>query len=234
MQLARNQYIIKILKDLTIIIPAKEDSESLPIILKELKFIKSKKIIVMRKEDIYTYNSIKKINCNVLFQKGKGYGNAIIEGIINVRTKYLAIMYADGSTDPRYLKLMLNRIKEEGKSLIFCSRYQKYGGSFDDTIMTRIGNFFFTLLGNILFSLKLSDILFTYVLGETKSFKKMNLKSNDYCLCAELPIKAKKFNIKYTSMPCIERKRIAGKKKIKEFSDGIKILKFMLNVYWKL
>jgi hypothetical protein len=129
---------------------------------------------------------------------------------------------------------MLNRIKEEGKSLIFCSRYQKYGGSFDDTIVTRIGNFFFTLLGNILFSLKLSDILFTYVLGETKSFKKMNLKSNDYCLCAELPLKAKKLNIKYTSMPCIERKRIAGKKKVKEFSDGIKILKFMLNFYRKL
>ena len=73
-------------------------------------------------------------------------------------------MYADGSTDPKYLNLMLKKIKNnsrEKKSLVFCSRYHKDGGSFDDNALTRIGNFFFTLLGNVFFSLKLSDILFT-------------------------------------------------------------------------
>lgn len=223
------------MKNLTIIIPAKEEFESLPVVLNELKLIKSKKIIVLRKEDTSTLNSIKKNSCTILFQKGKGYGNAIIEGINNVKTKYLAIMYADGSTDPKYLNLMLKKIKNnsrEKKSLVFCSRYHKDGGSFDDNVLTRIGNFFFTFLGNVFFSLKLSDILFTYILGETHALKKMKLKSNDYCLCAEIPLKAKQLNIRFTSIPCIERKRIAGKKKVKEFNDGLKILKFMLKFYW--
>ena len=47
-------------------------------------------------------------------------------------------------------------------------------------------------LGNILFSTKLSDILFTYILGKSSSFRALNLKCKDFCLCVEIPINAKK------------------------------------------
>ena len=33
----------------------------------------------------------------------------------------------------------------------------------------------------------------------------------------------------YTDVPSNERRRIAGKKKVNEFSDGMKILKYMLH-----
>ena len=92
----------------------------------------------------------------------------------------------------------------------------------------------FSLLGNMLFSLKLSDILFTYILGKTSSFKSLNLKSNDFCLCVEIPINAKKMNALYNDIPSYERKRIAGKKKVSEFRDGFKILTYMIKRFLNL
>ena len=53
----------------------------------------------------------------------------------------------------------------------FCSRYEKEGGSEDDTVITYIGNKFFTGFCNLLFKLNLTDVLFTYVMGSTKAFK---------------------------------------------------------------
>ena len=44
-------------------------------------------------------------------------------------------------------------------------------------------------MGRLLFSLNLSDILYTYVLGKTSKFKELNIKSNDFRFCVEFPIK---------------------------------------------
>ena len=57
-----------------------------------------------------------------------------------------------------------------------------------------VGNFIFSALGSILFSLRLSDILYTFILGKTKSFKLLNLESNDFCLCVAIPVKMKRMN----------------------------------------
>ena len=63
----------------------------------------------------------------------------------------------------------------KGSNFIFASRYEKNGGSDDDTLLTYIGNIIFTNLVKILFRIKISDILFTYILGETRKFKKLDL-----------------------------------------------------------
>ena len=57
------------------------------------------------KDDITTFKATNDYDCDVLFQSRKGYGNAIVEGINHVKTKYSCIFYADGSTDPKYIQL---------------------------------------------------------------------------------------------------------------------------------
>ena len=56
------------MKDLTLIIPAKRESESLPFVLNELKKYNCKKLIVIPKNDNSTINSIKNFKCNILKQ----------------------------------------------------------------------------------------------------------------------------------------------------------------------
>ena len=208
------------MKNLTLIIPAKFESESLPAFVNELKKYYCKKIIIIQKDDLKTKNSIlNETNIEILYQSSPGYGAAIIEGLKKSSTEYSCIINADGSMNPEYLDLMLNKCQNH--DLVFASRYIKPdGGSDDDTIVTFIGNKFFSFLGNILYKLEISDILFTYILGKTDSFKQLNLFYNDFRLCVEIPIKAKRKGLKYTSIPCFERNRIGGKKKVNAIKDG--------------
>ena len=218
--------------DLTLIIPAKNEKESLPKVLTELGN-KYKIKVVLKENDYETIEAIKNFNIEVIKQSGEGFGNALIEGINATDTKYFSIFNADGSFEPKELDFMMEKI-EEGYDFIFGSRYMKNSGSEDDTIITYVGNKIFTLLGNIFFNLKISDILYTFVIGKTNNAQKLNLISNDFSFCVELPIKAKRQNNKLISTPSFERKRIAGKKKVNAFKDGSMILIKMIKLFFQI
>ena len=205
------------MRDLTLIIPAKKEVESLPVFLKEIESYKCKKLVVLQKEDLETKVAIRNIkNIKIIEQMNNGFGNALIEGINSVRTKYCCIINADGAMNPKYLDKMKKLCKN--KDFVFATRYQKPGGgSDDDDSITFIGNYFFTIVSNFLFNLKISDILFTYILGKTSSFKNLKLKNFDFRICVEIPIKAKLQNMNYTCLPSYERSRIGGKKKVNVF-----------------
>ena len=220
------------MQDLTLIIPAKNEKESLPSVLRELKNFTLKIIIILEKNDFETINSIKDFEKELIFQTDKGYGDALILGIKNVETKYFCIFNADGSFNPNELQTMYNAIDSKKLDLVFASRYEKNAGSEDDTLITYIGNKIFTTLGRIFFSLPISDILYTYVIGETYKVKNLNLQNKDFSFCVELPIKAKKNNLKISTSPSYERRRIGGKKKVNAFKDGLYILIGMIKLFF--
>ena len=207
------------MNDLTLVIPAKYEASALPVVLKELEKFNVKKIIVIPKYDKETLDAVKNFDCNIVHQKGEGFGSALIEGIETVKTRFLCIFNADGSFDPKYLDQMI-KLLENGNDFVFNSRYEKSAGSDDDTFLTYTGNKFFTTLCKILFKLNISDVLFTYVMGKTEAFNYLKLKNKDFTFCIELPIKAKYNKFKSTSFPSYERPRISGKKKVNEFKDG--------------
>ena len=219
------------MKNLTLIIPAKAEADSLPKVLEEIKNFNCSIIVVLESSDTETIKATKNYDLKIVYQSGKGYGDAIIEGINNVKTDYLCILNADGSFDPKYLQQMMDTCKNN-LDFVFASRYMSKGGSEDDTIITKLGNFIFTKIGNIFFSIKISDILYTFLLGKTESFKKLDLKSKDFCLCVEMPIKAKRLGMNFTDSPSYERKRIAGKKKVNPFLDGLYILTGMCYLFF--
>ncbi len=219
------------MNDLTLVIPAKNESETLPLVLESLKKLKIKIIISLKNDDLDTINSIiENEYVKVYFQSGDGYGNSLKEAISSCETKYFCIFNADGSFEQKDLLKMYNLIKNN--EFVYTTRYEKTGGSEDDTLITLIGNKIFSKLGNIFFSLKISDILYTYLMGKTKSFKKLNIESNDFRFCVELPIKMQLSNMKYKCIPSYEYKRIAGKKKVSAFKDGFLILLEMLRLFF--
>ena len=69
-------------------------------------------------------------------------------------------------------------------------------------------------------------------MGKTNSFKKLNIESNDFRFCVELPIKMQLSNMKYKCIPSYEHKRIAGEKKVSAFKDGFLILLEMLRLFF--
>ena len=220
------------MNDLTLVIPAKNEEDSLPRVLNELKKYNLKIIIVLEKEDVDTINSIKEYDFKILYQDNKGYGDALLKGIKNVKTKFFCIFNADGSFNPNELQNMYDNAVKENADFIFGSRYIKGASSEEDTIITFTGNKIFTLIGKIFFSLPISDILYTFVLGNTEKANALQLKEKKFSFCVELPILAKKSNYKLISLPSHERSRIAGKKKVNEFKDGFLILLSMIKIYF--
>ena len=222
------------MQDLTLVIPAKYESESLPIFLNEIRHLNFKKLVVLQDDDSATINSIKEFdNLEILYQTERGYGAALLEGIKHTSTSFFCIINADGSMNPNYLDKMLSTLKENNLDFLFASRYEKPGGgSDDDDFITSLGNFIFTKIGNVFFSLKITDILFTYVMGKTKSFNGLELTSKDFTLCVEFPIKQNRKKLNYSTIPSYERSRIGGKKKVSAFKDGLLILLKMIKMFF--
>jgi len=220
------------MKDLTLVIPAKNEPESLPYVLMELEKLNINFFIILEKHDYITINAIEKFRSNIIFQVNKGYGDAILLGLKNVKTKYFSIFNADGSFDPYELNKMYKKMKDNSLDLILASRYKKNASSEDDTLITFVGNKVFTLLGKIFFRLPISDILYTYVIGDTQKVLKLNLKQKDFTLCVELPIKAKRNGLNMADITANEKSRIGGIKKVNALKDGFLILIHMIKLFF--
>ena len=221
------------MKDITLVIPAKYEAESLPTVLDELSKFNFQIKVVLENNDLKTIDAIKNKKCEIMFQKGRGYGDAIRYGIDKTYTRYFCIFNADGSFIPDEIEQMLLILDKEDADFVFASRYEKNAKSDDDTLVTLVGNFIFSTLGKIFFKLPISDVLYTFVLGKTSCARELNLKQNDFRLCVELPIKAVFSKMKIVSSAANERPRIAGKKKVNAIKDGFLILISMIKYFFK-
>ena len=215
--------------NLTLLIPAKEDTDCLFHVLEELKDFDVEKIIVIPKNDTIP-ESWKFEKMKVINQNNNGYGNALIEGIKNIKTDFFCIFNADGSFIPTELEGMLKLTNNF--DFVFGSRYLKNAKTDDDTVITSLGNYIFSKIGRIFFNIKLSDILYTFVLCNTEKTRSLNLLSEDFGFCVELPIKIERKKYTYTDLASHERKRISGKKNVNEFLDGFKILIKMIKFFF--
>ena len=63
-------------------------------------------MLVIDNKDKNMYNVSEFSNIEILKQSKSGYGNALIEGINKINTKYFCIINADGSMDPLELNTM--------------------------------------------------------------------------------------------------------------------------------
>ena len=223
------------MKKISLVIPTKNEEQSLPILLKEIKNydeLIGEIIIVDGQSSDKTIEVAKKFNCKIIYQKkDTGYGDAIINGINASSFEYTVILDGDGSKNPFYISHLYKKIIDEQLDFIFAERYGENAGSLDDTLLTYIGNRLFTNLAKILFNIKVNDILHTFFICKNACFKKIFFEHFHFGFCAELPIKVHIYKLNYKSIPTIERKRIGGKVKVRSFVDGMKILKTIVILF---
>ena len=69
------------MSDLTLIIPAKYEKESLPKVLDELENFNFKKDVILEASDKLTIEAINTYDCEIIYQDSQGYGDALKKGI---------------------------------------------------------------------------------------------------------------------------------------------------------
>jgi len=212
------------LLDVSLIIATYNEEESLGYVLDELSDFDIGEIIIVDKDSTDRTKEIAE-NYAVKFvtQTKEGWGGAVKEAIELSSKKYITYMDGDGSYNPSALTSMRDLIKDF--DAVFCSRYKGGAKSPDDTFIRAIGNKFFTQLVRFKFGCNITDSLFFYPLFNRKILDEINLKSDDFTLCLELPVLVHHNKFKYTEILSEERERYAGKTKVNAFVDGFKILK---------
>lgn len=170
-----------------------------------------------------TAELVTKMGYRIVTQEKKGYGAAIMSGVNQSAGDMVLIINADGSQNPKDIPLLLSKMGE-GYDMVLASRYLPGAGSEDDTILHYIGNKIFTFLCNILYGLKVSDVLYFFFAAKKEIFEKVKPTSLDAGICVELPIKTHKAGFKIGEIPSFEKKRTAGKAKVNAFTAGFKIL----------
>ena len=87
-------------------------------------------------------------------------------------------------------------------------------------------------MGNVFFDLKITDILYTYILGKTSSFK-IRSKNNDFRICVEIPIKAK-FKNELQMFAKLRKRENWWEKKVNPLKDGLLILSEIVKYFFRL
>ena len=217
------------LSDVSLIIATYNEEESIGYVLSELENLNIGEVIVVDKNSEDNTEQIAK-EYGVVFvsQQSEGWGGAVKDAIDISKMKYITYMDGDGSYNPNALLKMRNLI--QNNDAVFCSRYKGGAKSPDDTFIRALGNKIFTNLVRYRFGCDITDSLFFYPMFNREILKIVNLNSNDFTLCLELPVKVHQNKLKYTEILSEERERYAGKTKVNAFIDGLKILKGIYSI----
>lgn len=221
------------LDDVSLIIATVNEEESISFVLEEIKDYNFKEIIVVDGNSTDDTKAIvSKYDTKFITQTKKGWGNAVLQGIDNSNGKYITYMDGDGSYNPLAILEMKSLIKNY--DAVFSSRYKNGTKSPDDTVIRAFGNKIFTFLVQVLFKCKITDALFFYPLFKKEILDEINLTSEDFTLCLELPALVQINKLKYTEILSQERERYAGITKVNALLDGYKILKGMFLLWIKI
>lgn len=167
-----------------------------------------------------TLNYLKINKYDFIIQKEKGLGNAYNEAISQLTQDYILTFSPDGNSDPGKLKIMVDEIINKQPDVLICSRYLDDAKSYDDTIITTIGNYVFTKMFNILYKQKVSDYLVLYRAFRRSLVTELNLNEKAIAWQSQLICRAAKNKKIIIEIPGSEPKRIGGQTKVSIIGNG--------------
>jgi glycosyltransferase involved in cell wall biosynthesis len=217
------------LNDVSLIIATYNEEESLGYVLDEIKDLNIGETIVIDKSSTdNTKNIAENYDVKFITQTREGWGGAVKEAIEFSSKEYITYMDGDGSYNPKALQEMKSLIKD--LDAVFCSRYKDGAKSPDDTFIRALGNKFFTGLVRFRFGCNITDSLFFYPMFKRDILNYIDLQSDDFTLCLELPVQVHQRKLRYTEILSEERERYAGKTKVNALIDGLKILRGIFSI----
>ena len=218
--------------NISIVIPAKNEQESLPIVLDGVLKLKLRdyEIVVVVDEssdktsevaDSYAkkYKSIKIIRRK---SQIKGFGAAIKDGTRNAKGKYIVWLMSDNSDDLSTIPEFIECLKQY--DMVFGSRYMK-GSSNDLSALKSFLSFGYSSAAKLLFNLKVNDITNAFRAFKKHVFDNIEIESNNFAVSPEFAIKAHLKGYKLGQVPTAYKSRQAGVAKSSIIKMGISYVK---------
>lgn len=202
---------------LSVIVPVYNEVGTIKQILEKIEAVNIDKEIIVVDDSSSdgtdkVLRGIKLSNLKVIHHSSnRGKGAAFLTGLANASGEFIIVQDADLEYDPNDYLLLMEEIKKSNVGLVLGARFT--AGHHGDLI-PRLGNRFVTGLLNILFNVKINDILTCYKLLRRETALQLNLKSQGFCIDTEVIIKIikKKLSIREVPVSYTPRSYSQGKK----------------------
>ena len=202
-------------KKIVVIIPAFNEGESLPKVLKDIPDFVDEVIVANNGSTDNTEEVAKKSGATVVTENERGYGAACLKAIDYIKNKsYDIIVFLDGdySDHPEEMFNVVEPIIKKDFDLVIGSRMlgkREKGAMLPQAVF---GNWLSTFLINLFWNYKFTD-LGPFRAIKYSSLLKLNMQDRNFGWTVEMQIKAAKQKMKTTEVPVSYRKRI-GKSKV--------------------
>jgi len=215
----------------TVLIPTRNEADTIGEVIDRLPRHLSNppQVLVVDRSDDATPWVAMMDGARVIRQYGRGKGNALRQILPAIESNIVVLMDGDGSMRPEEIASFVQAI-DSGADIVKGSRFMRHGGSFDISFPRRIGNLFFVLLVNLLWSTKYTDICYGFVAFKKDALKRLapSLRSDDFEIETEICIKAKKLGLSVCEVPSVELSRKSGSSNLNTIRDGVRILKTIM------
>ncbi|MGI0117385.1 glycosyltransferase family 2 protein [Zooshikella sp. RANM57] len=212
--------------NLTVILPCKNEGNSLAKLLPRIKNI-TNEIIVINDASIDKTSEICKENQvkEVVHAYTKGNGASIKSGLRLVKTKHVILMDADGQHDPEEINKLINKI-EQGYDMVVGARSSKDHA----TIFRRLANSLYNKLSSWIVGHKIKDLTSGFRVANTEKMKEfIDLYPNgfSYPTTATIAFFRAGYSVGYEYVKVKQRN---GKSHIKIYQDGVKFLLIIFKI----
>lgn len=205
--------------ELSIVLPAYKESDNLKKILPNIHSQVKKmnidyEILIVDTIDKLddTYEVCKNYNVRYINREnGNCYGDAIRTGIAKSDGKYLVLMDADGSHEPKSICELYNKIINGNYDIVIGSRYIK-GGKTENNIILKAMSWVLNVTYRFIFDLKVKDCSNSFRIYKADKLKSIRLECDNFDIVEEILIKLyKKYpDLKITEIPIYFKKRDEG------------------------
>lgn len=217
---------------LSVIIPVYNEERTISDVINEVKKVKikgiAKEMIVV--DDSSTDNTksiLKKIKDKSIkifyHKKNMGKGAAIKTGLKNSTGDIILIQDADLEYNPDEYEKLLKPIIEDKAKVVYGSRLDSIRKNIKSMYKLHyIGNLFLTLITNLLYGAKITDMETGYKVFRREVIKDINLKANRFDFEPEITVKILKKGYKIYELPIgFNARKFHEGKKI-TWVDGVK------------
>ena len=216
------------MKDITFVIPAYNEEQSIGILLNDIYqlFPDSSIIVINNNSTDRTQEIAEKFDVIVLAEKRQGKGNAIKTGFKAVKTKYAVMLDADNTYSPHEADKLVIPLKLDKVDVVLGSRLNDNKEEGAITKFNTIGNHILSFNASLLYN-HISDVCTGYWAFKKEVIDyllKEGITSNGFELEVEMFIKVSRGNYKIGEVPITYRKR-SDLTKLNSVKDGWKIFK---------
>ena len=210
----------------SVVIPAMNEAANLPHVLPRIPPWVHEVILVDGASTDGTAEVARRLrpDIRVVQQRGRGKGDALRAGFAAAEGEIVAMLDADGSTDPTEIPAYVGALLS-GADFAKGTRFIQGAGTSDMQWYRALGNFGFVLLVRLLFAGQYTDLCYGYNAFWRRVLPALQLDGSGFEIETMMNVRALKAGLVVAEVPSFEHRRIYGVSRLRTIPDGMRVLR---------